>query len=45
VTTTAAYPFLAASLGFRVGAFGLSLPVAWSIPMGLGAAVLAELRI
>jgi len=43
-TSAGFYPFLAANLGFRVGAFGLSVPVAWSVPKGLALAVLAELR-
>jgi len=37
-------PILAAGLGFRVGAFELSVPVVWNIPKGLGLAVLVELR-
>ncbi len=37
-------PILSAGLGFRVGAFELSVPVVWNIPKGLGLAVLVELR-
>lgn len=37
-------PVLTAGLGFRVGAFQLSVPVVWNLPAGLGVAVLVEVR-
>ncbi len=37
-------PILSAGLGFRVGAFELSVPVVWNMPKGLALAVLVELR-
>jgi hypothetical protein len=37
-------PILTAGIGFRVGAFELSIPVVWNVPAGLGFAVLAEMR-
>jgi len=37
-------PILTAGLGFRVGAFELSVPAVWHVPGGIGLAVLVELR-